>query len=80
MTASLLTSQVDAGKPWQDIAADMIEAGKFSIGNLSSDAEVAAASFVFDEGILYLPPDGRAEIVSMLRSAALKTLSGERHG
>ena len=59
-----------ARKDWRIIAAEMIEAGRFHLDHTSDKATVAAASFVFDEGILYLSIEGRAEIASKLREAA----------
>jgi len=59
------------GKLWQEIAADMIEANGFKISGDADEATVNAAAFVFDQGILYLPPSGKAEIVVALRRAAL---------
>jgi hypothetical protein len=54
----------------REIAAKMIEAKGFSLGNLSTDDEVEAAAFVFDQGIFFLPEAARAEVVQMLRKPA----------
>jgi hypothetical protein len=63
---------------WQDIAADMIEAGWLSIKGNCTDEELAAAAFVFDEGILYLPESARLEVISALRSTKGNALSSIR--
>lgn len=52
------------------IAADIIEAGRFTLNDQSDDDAVEAAAFVFDQGVLYLPTEGKREIVAMLRERA----------
>lgn len=52
------------------IAANMLENGRFSIGNDSTADDVEAAAFLFDNGILYAPRSAVPELVAMLRDKA----------
>ena len=54
------------------IAIDILEAGHFSVADLSSDDEVAAAAFVFDNGLMYF----RDEALKALRLEWMKRRRG----
>ena len=51
---------------WLKIAADMIDAKKATIDGNSSDNEVHAASFLFDQGIFFMGPDGMSHVKEVL--------------
>ena len=69
-----------SGKDWRLIAADMIEAAHFSVDGLTDESTLTAAAFVFDEGIFFLPESARAEVVTMLRRAALPPAAETKNG
>lgn len=51
----------------KELAAKIIEEGRITLNRDSSPDYLSAAAFVFDYGVLYLPPEGRAEVVALLR-------------
>ncbi len=57
----------ERARDWCPIAARMIEDGRVELSRESSTDYRAAAAFVFDQGIFYLPRDAQLEIVAMLR-------------
>lgn len=64
--------RIDKTKDWRLLAADMIDARKFSVGGDTdlNGPEMKAASFLWDQGIFYLGKDGMDEIAKMLRKTA----------
>jgi hypothetical protein len=56
------------------IAARIIETGHCELSSASSGDYIAAAAFIFDEGIFYLPGSTRAALVAKLRNAGQAAL------
>lgn len=52
----------------REIAAKMIEARRVSISSLSDEDHIAAASFLWDQGVFYLSRATQMEIVTILRA------------
>lgn len=55
------------------IAIDILKAGRFSVDSSSSDDEIAASAFVFDNGLLFF----RDQALKALRQEWMKRKRGE---
>lgn len=52
------------------IAASMCEAREIKLSDSSTDDEIAAAAFIFDNGVFYSGPSGCDKIAATLREKA----------
>lgn len=52
------------------IAAEMCDAREFKLSDSTSDDEMAAAAFIFDNGVFHLGPDGCDQVAAVLREKA----------
>ena len=53
----------------KQIIAQMLEEGRIEISKESSEDYIAAASLVFDNGLLYLNQDERRDLINDLRAS-----------
>lgn len=51
---------------WLKIAAEMIDARSMRVSQLTTEAELKAAAFIFDNGVFFLGADGMEGVKQML--------------